>query len=407
MKHDELTVGEVRAMYFDDTALRLPPVRLYRMDVKGDRNYFSVNDSGEPEFYSGVTMVTGRMIPKDEFLVKWIAEKGYDEAIAYRDERAHYGTLMHTLAAEFIINRTIALDLFDSYVAAYCRRERLSVNEARWSDDLRQDMVGLAKFIKDYNVRPLAVELSLCSPEDGIAGTVDLPCLMDIPTEGDWGEKYKSGVNKDKVKLTKRPVTFACVVDFKSGRSYQGGDYNAAQLRCYERLLIHNFPDIFDLISEPVDNDAPPILCEGEYINMKITPEGTRTYQHPTQMQVRTFNWSPKDWRAAPGYHLTEQTQNFSTGEAELMIDWWRAKCERAPIEEKTKVFFKGVLSMDEDLEGNYTTKTVQELAAERIIEYPADPADPDKATGGEPRDIELWQYLTLDEIIKDESDEV
>ena len=389
MTNTELTVGEVRAMYFDETALRLPPVSLYRMNVKGDRHYFSVNDDGNPEFYSGVTTVTSRMIPKDEYLVKWIAEKGYDDAIAYRDERAHYGTLMHTLFAELLITRKISLDLVDSYVEAYAIRENLSVDQSAWAEDLRQDLVGLATFIKDYNVRPLAIELSLCSPEDGIAGTVDLPCLMDIPTEGDWGEKYASGPRKGEVKLTKEPVTFACIVDFKSGRNNQGGEYNAAQLRCYEILLSYNFPDIFDLVSHPME--TAPV----ELDMYQITPSEIRVYDTPGQTQVRLFNFSPKNWRSEPGYHLTEQTQNFSRGEAELMLDWWKAKCERSPVEDRTKIFFHGVLDLEAETSESYTAKTVQELASERIIMQ-----DDEKFV-----QFGQWQYETLSDLIKNESD--
>jgi len=368
MRHNELTVGEVRAMYFDASALTLPPVPLYRMDVKGDRHYFSVNDEGQPEFYTGVTTLTSRMLPKDEHLIKWIADKGYDAAIAYRNERGKYGTLMHTLFASFLIDRTINLDMVDSYVSEYCTRERLDVNEFIWSEDLKQDLLALAQWVQDYNVRPLAIEISLCDPETGIAGTVDMPCIMDIPTEGDWGEKYASGARKGEVKITKKAIPYACIVDFKSGRNYPGGEANAAQLRLYEKLLRANFPNIFDL----------------------LTPD---QFVHTFQNHIKLFNWSPKDWRTTPGYNLTDQTSAFSDTEAELMIDWWRVKQERSPVEAKTKVFFKGHLDLDETLSEYYTSKTINEIASDRLNDL-------------EVSDIEAWKYDTLEDLLKPATDD-
>ena len=241
MNKQELTIGEVRAMYFDDTALQLPPVPLYRLDVKGSRHYFTIQELPEPEegeevnelemyrFYSGVTTITGSTLPKPEQLVKWIADMGYQNAIDYRDERAAYGTLMHTIFAHVLINGSIELGFIDSLVDQYVNRENVpGVKVWEWADDIKQDVIAFAQFVKDYDVQPLAIEISLKSDAWGIAGTVDLPCLMTVEKKGFWGEVYKSGVNKDKPKETKKAFRVPAIIDFKSGRKSYGGDQSCA-----------------------------------------------------------------------------------------------------------------------------------------------------------------------------------
>jgi hypothetical protein len=371
MRNQELTFGEVRSMYFDDTALELPPVTLYRLDAKGSRHYFTINpdydpdneESTEPEFifFSGVTTVTSSTLPKAEQLVKWIADMGYDNAIKYRDERAAYGTLMHTIFAHVLINGTIVLDEIDSLVSQYLRRDNLNFPVWKWADDIKQDVIAFAQWVKDYEVKPLAIEISLCSKILGIAGTADLPCLLTIPTKGEWGEVYKSGVNKGKPKETTKGVRTIAIVDFKSGRKSYGGDTAcAAQLRLYKALWVENF-----------GSPAP----EGDYQNEVL---------HEVEGEaIRLFNWSPKDWRTNPGYHFPEQTESFSHDQMHAMIDMYRLS--QKPIEEKTKTFYSGVVTLGEDPADTYKVKTSPELASERFAD--------------DTPMVESWSYLTVDQL--------
>src|SRR5674476_1445625 len=101
MKQNEMTVAEIKAMYFDEKALMLSPYPLFRYHFKGDRFYYYINpeetayaQAAAPDgitikpsihFACGVTTLTRKTIPQDEYLVKWIAEMGWEAAIAYRD----------------------------------------------------------------------------------------------------------------------------------------------------------------------------------------------------------------------------------------------------------------------------------------------------------------------------------
>jgi hypothetical protein len=359
MKNNELQIGEVRSMYFDETALNLPPVPLYRIDVKGHRQYFSMNDDGQPVFYDGVTTITGTTLPKSEYLVKWIADMGYENAKEYRDTRAAYGTLLHTIIAHLLINTTLPLETVPGLVDAYINREGLyGINARQWVEDIQQDVLSFAQFIKDYDVKPLAVEISLCDPLDGIAGTVDMPCLMTLPVKCQWGEVYASGANKGQPKETVKHLRYVAIVDFKSGRkSYAGDEGAAAQLRFYKYLVNKNFPELQRWHSLHCDNNA---------------------------LTVKLFNWSPKDWQTVPGYHLADQTEAFTDQQAALLLEFYRTRTK--PTEESKKAFFSGMVKLGNDPAENFTLKTIPQLAAERFT---------DKEMG----DVEMWHYLTVAEL--------
>jgi len=360
----ELTFGEVRAMYFDDTALQLPPTPLYRIDVKGSRHYFTISDltrtNGEDDliFYSGVTTITGSTLPKPEALVKWIADMGYENARNYRDERASYGTLMHTIFAHLLINGSIDLDEVDSLVDQYVKREGQSVDVWQWADDLKQDIIAFVQFVHDYDVKPLAIEISLRSEAWGVAGTVDLPCLMTIEQKGFWGETYQSGPRKGEPKETKQALRVPAIIDFKSGRkSYAGDQGAAAQLRLYEILWNDNFGKI-EIAGMPSDQNF-----------------------------VRLFNWSPKDWKTNPGYHLVDQTEAFSKEQAQVMLEMYQLR--EKPIEEKTKTFYRGVAKVGESPVECYQVKSADQLAHEKLQEEVP-----------EGLDTRTWDYLTIEQLI-------
>lgn len=342
-------------MYFDQEALRLPELTMYRFDIRGNRNYFcfpekletepfkdmrkAANDMFEalghdpigedPVFMTGVTTLTHRMIPKDEFLIKWIADKGYEAAIAYRDERAMYGTLMHTVFAKLLIDGSIDLDLIDSVVDNYVQANKLyQVSVQEWANDIKQDLIGFVQFCQDYKIKPLAIEVTLGHPTKRFAGTVDLVCKMTIEEKGFWGEEYLSGARKGQPKESKKEREVFAIIDFKSGRNSNGGVHNAAQLYFYSDLVESTWDDI----------------------NIE-----------------RLYNWNPKNWRSAPGYTLCDQTESYSAEQAECLLELFRL--ENKSPEENTRLVMKGKLMIGEPTESNYTIKTITELALERIAE--------------------------------------
>lgn len=335
-----MTIAEIKAMYFDDKALLLSPWPLYRYHYKGDRFYFyqqpevqdyDPQDKPPVKFAVGCTTLTRKTIPADEFLTKWIAEMGYEEAIAYRDLRAKYGSLLHTMIATMLIKRVTNLDMYDEVVRNYCKLNGVSTNQGAWVDDMKQDVLAFAQFVKDYNVKPIAIELSLVSPALGVAGTLDILCEMDYTEKGYWGEVYLSGAQKGQPKESKRTRRVLAIVDNKSGRKTTGGLHNAAQLAILRMLLAGNYPQYADA-------------------------------------EIRLYNWHPKDWRTAPDYTLCDQTGAFSDKAVHNIISLYG---EYYPnIEDKKTLEMFGIIVLDDDRWDkveNYSSTPIKQLVQQAI----------------------------------------
>lgn len=243
-----MTAEEMKAMFFSD-ALIEPSYKVWQLNSKGHRYYYRFNDDGTPEFYPSVTTILSQTMPKSEFLIKWIADKGIEEAERYKMERASYGTFMHAQFEELIINRCYDLDELSSKLLSYIAKNNLSPDFIKYADELKKDILAFAQFVIDYDVKPLAVEIALVHPVHHYAGMIDLPCTMNDPKTGE---------------------RINAIVDFKSGRKgFQ--EEHEIQLHLYAMMWCANYPDI-------------PIS--------------------------KVFNFSPKDWRKKPTYNLKDQTDS-------------------------------------------------------------------------------------------------
>jgi hypothetical protein len=339
MNKNEMTIAEIKAMYFAPDCLMVTPWPIYRYHYKGDRFYYYLTpevqdydpqDKPPVKFAVGCTTLTRKTIPADEFLTKWIAEMGYDAAIEYRDLRAKYGSLLHTLIATMLIKRVSNLDTYDEVVRNYCKINGVVTNQAAWVDDLKQDVLAFAQFVKDYNVKPLAIELSLVSPRLGVAGTLDILCEMDYTEKGYYGEVYASGAQKGQPKEGKRTRRVLAIVDNKSGRKSTGGVHNAAQLAVLKLLLKDNYPQYAD-------------------------------------SDIRLYNWHPKDWRTAPDYTLADQTNNFSDKAVGYIIGMYN---ELYPnVEDKKTLDMFGVVNLDagEDEPLNFASTVIKAMVQQAI----------------------------------------
>lgn len=279
-----MTVKEIRAVYFNADALKEPAYRLFQLNSYGHRYYYRFNDAGEPEFYPSVTTLLKQVMPTAPALLDWMIANGKDGSTEKRDLAAAYGTFMHGEFEKLIINRRYDFDSVQAAMLAYMERENLPEKVfAEWLPKVRKDVLAFAQFIKDWNVKPLAVEIGLYHPKFHYAGCLDLPCVMTDP---------------------KTVKSFTALVDFKSGRK---GFYEEHELQ------LHLYKDAWNYW----------------YESMPIT---------------RVFNFSPKDWRTKPTYNLKDQTDSVNAKKLPYLLALATIEDEKR---DNTLTIVRGVLDLD------------------------------------------------------------
>lgn len=303
-----ITATEMNAMFFDEKALVEPPYKIWQLNSKGHRYYYRYSDNGVPEFYPSVTTILSQTLPKSPFLIKWIADKGIEESERYKGERAAYGTFMHAAFENLLINRFYDLDGLKDELKRYIEVNRLPDDFIYYVDDLKKDVLAFAQFVLDYDVRPLAVEISLVHPYHNYAGMIDCPCTM---------LERIGGTNR-----------INAIVDFKSGRK---GFYEDCeiQLGMYRDLWNINFENV------PIN---------------------------------RIFNFSPKDWRKKPTYNLKEQTESPNIKKIPYLLEL--AAIEDAK-KDNVFTLVNGVIMLDSptDLSKNVVSLTLSELVKAKKTE--------------------------------------
>lgn len=312
-----LVAEEIRALFFDTTALREPPYRIYRLDTEGYRYYYRFGPDGEPEFYPSVTTLLGSTMPTSPFLIEWMLNNGKEQANMKRDLAASYGTFMHGEFEKLIISRSYDFDAVPAVVQAYMERENVPeglFNE--WVVKIRKDVLAFAAFVREWDVQPLAVEIGLVHPKHKYAGAIDLPCRMTDP---------------------RTEERFAAIVDFKSGRKGFWEEHEL-QLGLYRDMWNENFPQL------PV---------------------------------VRIFNFSPKDWRKSPTYNLKEQTNSPNLQKLPYLLALAAIEDDKR---ESTVTIVRGRLDLDSGpLSNNILTLSLAELIktkAEKPAEGEKRPVD-------------------------------
>ena len=295
-----MTVEEIRAVFFNADALKEPPYRVFQLNSDGYRYYYRFNEKGEPEFYPSVTTLLKQVMPTPPALLDWMVANGKDGATEKRDIAAAYGTFMHGQFETLIINRRYDFDNVPAVLLAYMEREHVPESLfSQWVVKVRKDVLAFAQFVKDYNVKPLAVEIGLVHPKFHYAGCLDLPCVMTDP---------------------KTAKTFTAIVDFKSGRKGFFEEHEL-QLHLYREMWNVNFENV------PIE---------------------------------RVFNFSPKDWRTKPTYNLKDQTDSVNAKKLPYLLALATIEDEKR---DNTLTIVRGVLDLDKGkIADNVFTLSLSEL---------------------------------------------
>ena len=295
-----MTVEEIRAVFFNADALKEPPYRVFQLNSDGYRYYYRFNEKGEPEFYPSVTTLLKQVMPTPPALLDWMIANGKDGGTEKRDIAAAYGTFMHGQFETLIINRRYDFDNVPAVLLAYMEREHVPESLfSQWVVKVRKDVLAFAQFVKDYNVKPLAVEIGLVHPKFHYAGCLDLPCVMTDP---------------------KTAKTFTAIVDFKSGRKGFFEEHEL-QLHLYREMWNVNFENV------PIE---------------------------------RVFNFSPKDWRTKPTYNLKDQTDSVNAKKLPYLLALATIEDEKR---DNTLTIVRGVLDLDKGkIADNVFTLSLSEL---------------------------------------------
>lgn len=311
-------------VYFDEGALREPSYKLMRLDrADGANRWYYTLAEDRVHYFASVTTVLKATLPTSPFLIDWKVQHGDSQSEYLMQSAAAYGTLMHMQAESLLINRTYDLDNTPVVVEQYCQEHGFKELALEWSRRLKKDMLSMAAFIRDYKVKPLAIEVMLASEQMGVAGAVDLLCEMSIQQKGFYGEVYKSGPRKGQPKQTKQEKRIVAIVDFKSSTKGNFYESHEIQLHLYKRMVAENFG---------IDAD-------------------------------HVYNWSPKDWSSEPGYSLKDQTQAKSAAKIEHLLACWRVDHPEGKPSELLDCH--GVLDLDQDLSLHYERKALDEMLAD------------------------------------------
>jgi hypothetical protein len=249
-------------------------------------------------------------MPTPPALLDWMIANGKDGATEKRNLAAAYGTFMHGQFEALIINRRYDFDSVPAALLTYMERENLPEKVfAEWLPKIRKDVLSFAQFIKDWNVKPLAVEIGLYHPQYHYAGCIDMPCVMADPKTGN---------------------TFAAIVDFKSGRK---GFFEEHELQ------LHLYMDMWNV-------------------------------NYPEMPVARVFNFSPKDWRTKPTYNLKDQTESVNARKLPHLLALATIEDEKR---DNTLTIVRGVLDLDNGkISDNILNLSLAELIKTKTAEKDA-----------------------------------
>ena len=249
------------------------PHRMYRINTGNGRLYYCYDNEGNLKQYVSATTFVRSVLPTPPHLIDWIRQQGsdYEKVLGLS---ANYGTLMHHLNARLLIDGNFNLDLVDKLIEPFAAENNFKFWSQDWSDNLKSDIIAFAKFVQDYEIEPLAIEMVLGSDKYGVAGALDIVCEMTIEEEGlSDTEKFKTGAKAGEYKPEKKKKRVMAIIDMKSGRKGFHSDH-ALQLAIHREALLESFPEF-------------------------------------ASRDIRLFNWSPKDWRTEPSYNIKDQSNEI------------------------------------------------------------------------------------------------
>ena len=320
----DITTEQLSAVFFDSQALREPNYRLCQLNARGQRYYYSMNESGT-ELYPSVTTILKKVMPENTILTNWRIDLGKDASESYTMDRARFGTFVHGLLQELVISRRFDLSSVREKLGKFIEREHLPMSFMEHEDEVKYDMLSFAKWMREYDVRPLAVEICLYHPELKFAGMLDLVCNMrKVSIEEETKAIEKAKGKEDKIAEIRKAgeERITAIVDFKT-TTKAFHDSHAIQLGLYKMMWDATFPEV------PIDAIA---------------------------------NVSPKEWwktaKKQVSYQFDWQTENEVLKQIPYLLELYKL----LPTETKKVPLCEGIIDLNDDIDSNVTVLTLEEL---------------------------------------------
>lgn len=276
---EEAAVESEQYMYMAELLKSVPLPVLRRITYNGNRFYFEVLGTGDVNlFSSATTLIKDGYVDTSGALDAWRLKQrilGKDPDVI-STERADFGTIMHFLFGCLLMKINIPFSVTGLKMFMKAHYDDLKIDNDRidfildkYAVELLEDIRSFLKWVKDFNVKPLAIEIMLRSERWMVASAVDLICEIDkeVKEVGYFGEVYKKKTG-DKMagdpKLSERKVSkrVVIIVDFKSNRDGNFYPSYALQLELYKRMVYENFGDLLKI--EGIYNFAPKSWGDGK-----------------------------------------------------------------------------------------------------------------------------------------------
>jgi len=130
-----------------------------RIVIKDNRFY--VMPDGE--LYPSVTSIL-KYWPKTDQFMKWIGDKGNDEANRIKNEAGERGTIVHN-GIELLLKNN-------------------ELNFANYSLEEWKFLIAFRNFALDYKLEPVDIEKTVWSKKHKLAGTLDCAGYLTVPKVG-------------------------------------------------------------------------------------------------------------------------------------------------------------------------------------------------------------------------------
>lgn len=321
-----VTCEEVQTLYADQ--ILAVPYRLYRINtLNGARIYFRQDDMGTYLFYLGTTTLSGLLPMSPQLLAAW-CKRGYEGMKRYMLVRSWHGSFFHKVVAEFAKSRyfpkieTIWEKDYLEYLKMYGVEQALHF---KMCDEMRKDILSYLKWVCDYKVKPLAVELALCSDLLGVATLEDCIAFVDDRVVSDITGKEKQN-RRRKGEAEPRPKLgeHLSITDFKTSKA---GHFEAHLLQgeANQEMFVENFPEL----------GAPKAF----------------------------YNMNPKNWRGTvPTYEFVNQTEKLRPTRYMRMVE--DGKEELQKMLEREVLLVKGEIVFGEN-----PAKLISKMPIHQIIE--------------------------------------